>query len=50
MTCLTLRSTTLSAETLDVVAPRHRFPVLSTLFVALAAVNVGSAIAMLLTA
>ncbi len=50
MTCLALRSNNPSGEALDVVAPRRPFPVLSMLIIALAVANVGSAIAMLLTA
>ena len=50
MTCLPLPSNNRSIEALDVVAPRRRLPVLPMLIVALAAANVGSAIAMLLTA
>lgn len=50
MTCLTLRSNPLSADTAEIVAPRHGFPILPTLLAALVAANVASVVAMLLAA
>lgn len=48
MTFSMLPHTAASFEGSDVGAPRHRFPVWQTLFIALALANVASVVAMLL--